>query len=239
VSAWFKHWFGEAYLAIYPHRDEAEAERVVALLAARGIGEPGQRILDLACGPGRHERALARRGAWVLGYDLSSALLRRAREAGARRLVRGDMRALALRGGGFDAVVNLFTSFGYFEEDSESARVLVEVARVLRPGGRIVLDYLNAPAVRGDLVPRDERVVEGRTVIQERTLSTDGRFVVKRIRVAGEAMEFVEQVRLFERKDLEAMLAAAGLVVREALGDYHGAPYDARSPRLILVADRS
>jgi SAM-dependent methyltransferase len=239
VSEWFEQWFGDEYLRAYAHRDDDDAERLVGLLDGLGVTGAGRRVLDLACGPGRHTAALARRGARVVGLDLSSALLRAAREAGAERLVRADMRGLPFRDGAFDAVLNLFTSFGYFAADAEHATVLGDVARVLRRGGLFVLDFLNAPAVRAGLVPRDERTVDGSVVVQERWLSADGRFVHKRIQVGARAKVFAERVRLYERAELEAMMASHGLRAIRAAGDYEGAPHGPHSERLILVGERT
>jgi len=239
VSEWFERWFGEEYLSLYPHRDEQEAERLVALLEARGIVRVGLHILDLACGAGRHAAALERRGAAVVGLDLSMPLLVSAQHRAAGALARGDMRALPFRAATFDAVLNLFTSFGYFEDDREHEQVLRDVARVLRPRGRFVLDFLNAPAVRARLVPLDERTVGGRVVVQERTLSEDGRFVVKRIHLRGDGRSFLERVRLYERVELERMLGACGLAPLETLGDYDGGVHGAASPRLLILAARS
>jgi SAM-dependent methyltransferase len=239
VSAWYEHWFGEEYLELYTHRDERDAERVVGLLVSEGYIRPGDAVLDLACGAGRHAAALSWRGAVVTGLDLSLPLLRAAQCRAPARLIRGDMRRLPLRGASFAAVVNLFTSFGYFDDDAQHAAVLGEVARVLRAGGAFALDFLNAPHVRTALVPRDERTEGGRTIVQERRLVEGGRYVEKAIHVAGEGRSFLERVRLYERADLERMLAAAGLPLADAYGDYSGTPHSPGSPRLILVARRA
>jgi SAM-dependent methyltransferase len=236
---WYEHWFGEAYLGLYPHRDTAEAARAVALLQAHDMVRLGDRVLDLACGAGRHIAALASAGATVTGLDLSRPLLNAAREAGAAQLVRADMRRLPVRSGAMDAVVNLFTSFGYFARDDEHAMVLREIARVLVPTGRFALDFLNAPAVRAGLVARDERTVQGRRVVQERRISDAGRVVVKTIHLADEDRQFMERVRLFERPELETMMADAGLAVRHVFGDYDGSAHGPSSPRLILLAQRA
>jgi SAM-dependent methyltransferase len=239
VTEWFEHWFGEEYLSLYPHRDEQDAERLVGMLERRGTVRAGLVVLDLACGAGRHATALARRGATVVGLDLSWPLLLAARRQAPSPLVRADMRILPFGEGAFDTVLNLFTSFGYFEDDAEHRRVLAEVARVLRPRGRFVLDYLNAPRVRSDLVPRDEHAVGGRVIVQERSLSPDGRFVIKDIHLVGDGRSFRERVRLFERAELEAMLTESGLAPLETLGDYDGVPHGPGSERLLLVAVRA
>lgn len=236
MKEWFERWFGEEYLHVYLHRDEEDAERLVALLEREGVGRRGHRVLDVACGPGRHAAALGRRGARVTGLDLSMPLLSTARRRTTAPLVRGDMRALPFRSRIFDAVVNLFTSFGYFDLEEEHVRVVSEVARVLKPGGLFVLDFLNAPAVRATLVPRDEQRFGDTVVVQERRLADAGRFVVKSIHMSGSGRTYSERVRLFERSDLERMLDRVGLRTRACYGDYDGAPHTALSPRLVLTA---
>src|SRR5512146_489586 len=97
MPEWYEEWFGEEYLALYPHRDEEDAEHLVSLLHERIGWGPGWRVLDVCCGPGRHARALDAAGLRVIGRDLSAALLRRARQATDAPLVRADMRDLPIR----------------------------------------------------------------------------------------------------------------------------------------------
>jgi Methylase involved in ubiquinone/menaquinone biosynthesis len=97
MTEWFEEWFGEEYLQLYPHRDAAEADRAVGLIAERVGLEPGWRVLDVACGAGRHARAFEEARAWCVGLDLSAALLRVARQVTTAPLVRADMRALPIR----------------------------------------------------------------------------------------------------------------------------------------------
>jgi SAM-dependent methyltransferase len=232
---WFEEWFGEEYLALYPHRDGAEARRVASLIAAR-VGLPvGRPALDLACGAGRHQRELCEHW-WTVGLDLSPSLLRVARtEDPSAPLVRADMRHLPFRDGAFDLVVNLFTSFGYFRDDRAHRRVVAEVARVTRPGGWFVLDYLNAAHVRRTLVPIDKRQVGSTVVRQKRAISADGRFVRKLIEVGELGRTFVERVRLFEPAELVQLLEGCGYLVVDVLGDYDGRQLDEHATRTILV----
>jgi SAM-dependent methyltransferase len=236
---WFEEWFGEDYVALYPHRNEAEAERAVELIA-RTLGSRKVRlVLDLACGSGRHARYLGKRW-WTSGIDLSEVLLRIARRNDTpARLVRGDIRALPYRDASFDLVVNLFTSFGYFETDEEHELVIRDVAHVIAPKGTFVLDYLNAELVREKLVPRDQKEIGGRVVEQRREISDDGRFVVKHISLRGKEREFVERVRLFTKIELENMLERAGFRIDTAYGDYNGEPLTDTSTRLIFFASRN
>jgi SAM-dependent methyltransferase len=233
MTEWFEEWFGEEYLQLYPHRDAAEAERAVALILERTGFVPGWRVLDVACGAGRHARALETAGARCVGLDLSMALLRVARGVTGAPLVRADMRALPVRPGSMDLTVNLFTSFGYFERDAEHTAALHEMVATLRPQGWFVIDFLNPSAVRARLVPRETRRLDGTEVLVARSVSVDGRYVCKTITTAG-GRRFTERVRLFGADEITAMLAQVHVSVRNHFGDYDASPLVADSPRTIL-----
>ncbi len=242
---WYRRWFGEEYLELYPHRDRREARSAVNLLLATLDGETPGPILDLGCGAGRHLAAFRDHGVRVVGLDLSPVLLARARAtASGVALARGDMRALPFRDGSFAAVASFFTSFGYFEAEDHDRHVLAEGRRVLRDEGHFMLDFLNAEAVTRTLVPRDERLVGQRRVIQERQLIREGRFVEKRIRIeprsgGGRPREFVERVRLYTQTELETLLEASGFSVTSRMGDYEGRPAHSDAPRVILLARKA
>lgn len=238
---WFRDWFGEEYLALYPHRDQQEARDAVRLYVAATPPEPGTPVLDLACGAGRHLRELVASGLPAIGLDLSLTLLRRARRSGrGGPLVRGDMRHLPFRDEAFGGLTSFFTSFGYFEDVGDDRRVLSEVSRVLRPGGSFMLDFLNAERVRRELVPEDVREVELGRVVQRRRIVGDS--VVKSIviepREEGEARTFHERVRLYGPERLESLLGDAGLQTTHRFGDYEGASPANGAPRLILAGRR-
>jgi len=243
MTEWFEQWFGEEYHALYPHRDEDDARQAVALIRRVAPWKPGDRVLDLACGPGRHAAELERLNAVVVGYDLSWAMLRRARGRTRATLVRGDMRALPFKDESFALAVNLFTSFGYFLDDAENRAVLGQVVRTLRRGGRFVLDYLNAELVRR-IVARSATVPNGGSDRRSeprvtRRIGADGRFVIKEIELRDEGRTFQERVRLFGRDDLAALFSDVGLRVDGAFGDYDGGPPGADAPRIILVGTRA
>lgn len=238
MAEWFERWFGEEYLALYPHRDDEDAAAAIALVEREVKGRRIDRALDLACGAGRHSRLLNDRW-WTVGLDLSPILLRVARENDPTGdYVRADMRVLPIRDSSLDLVANLFTSFGYFDSDAEHLLVLKEVARVLRTNGIFVLDFLNSPYVRRTIVPRDEQEIGGVVVEQQRWISDDGRFVVKRITSRPDGRTFVERVRLFDRAELDQMLRTAKLSVRATYGDYSGSAASDAAPRLIFFAER-
>jgi SAM-dependent methyltransferase len=249
MTEWFEQWFGEEYHALYPHRDEEDARRAVELIRTVVTWDRDGRILDLACGPGRHAAELERLsgggGSHVVGFDLSWAMLRRASARTQAALVRGDMRALPFRAGSFALAVNLFTSFGYFLDDEEHRRVVQQVAAALAPGGHFVLDYLNAEQVRRALqrsaqaTRRPGNGERRRDVRVTRRIGEDGRFVIKEIELRDEGRRFQERVRLFGADELAALLSDAGLRIVARFGDYDGAPPGPDAPRVILVAARS
>lgn len=235
---WFRDWFGEEYLELYPHRDEAEAGRAVALYLEEAPPESlAGPVLDLACGAGRHLRELAETGVAAVGLDLSHTLLSEARRVSPdATLVRGDMRRLPFRDRAFGGLTSFFTSFGYFRSRHEDRAVLREARRILAQGGTFMLDFFNAGRVRDTLVPRDERRVGRRVVTQFREIVDDT--VVKRIRIeepGTPAREFQERVRLYSPRELGEMLEAEGLHIRRRYGDYGGRRFDAEAERLILV----
>ena len=137
-----REWFGEEYLRLYPHRDDTEAARAVDLIVRTVPFQPGWRVLDVACGAGRHARAFHAAGARCTGVDLSMTLLRLAHQVTTAPLVRADMRQLPIRAGSMDLTVNLFTSFGYFERDAEHTAALDEMIATVRSGGWFV-SFLN------------------------------------------------------------------------------------------------
>jgi SAM-dependent methyltransferase len=238
MTEWFEQWFGEEYHALYPHRDSEDAQRAVALISRIAPWGPGERVLDLACGAGRHAAELERAGARVVGLDLSPPMLHRARTRTAAPLVRGDMRTLPFQPGSFGLVVNLFTSFGYFRHDREHQLVVREVAAVLAPGGRFVLDYFNADQVRRELARTHETPPGEMGARIRRRFSEEGRYVVKEIELRDETRSYQERVRLFTPQELCALIEGAGLEVSQRFGDYDGSPLGAHSPRAILFARR-
>jgi SAM-dependent methyltransferase len=236
---WFAQWFNTDYLKLYSHRDEREARSIADLIRTCVLPRITSGLtLDLACGAGRHVPFLSEQQPTV-GFDLSPWLLVVARQRnGATPFVRGDMQSLPFRSGTFSLVVNLFTSFGYFMEDAQNKGVLAEVARVTAPGGYLVLDFLNAPATRQNVVTFDRTRIGSTWVQQHRDISASGRFVRKTIELEAEGQVFTERVRLFEPQELIAMLTEVGFVVAETCGTYDGQSLTPASPRAIIIARR-
>ena len=239
-DAWYVTAFGEDYSQVYLHRDDASAEREVdALIGLMGL-RAGMTVLDVCCGAGRHAAAMARRGMDVTGLDLSEALLA---EAGRRpelegRLVRSDVREVPFTER-FDAVTNLFTSFGYFDDDADNALALNRMAGALRRGGRLVMDHANRRCVEATLVPEDEREVNGRRLISRRRIENDR--VIKDMTLEledGSVREMSERVRLFWPDEIGTMFDAAGVVVDGVYGTFDGGELTEQSDRMIVLGTR-
>ena len=234
---WFRAWFGDEYLAVYPHRDEREAEAAVRLYLESSPLPQGA-ILDLACGADRHLRELLKAGLHGIGLDLSMTLLARARESSpSQKLVRGDMRQLPFGDARFSGLTSFFTSFGYFASRDEDAQVVVEMRRVLETGGSFMLDFLNSSRVLDGLVESESSQIQGFQVSVRRSIVDDT--VVKQIHLqpddGSEGRSFVERVRLYEADELESLLTEAGLEARYQFGDYRGAQYGPDAERLIFA----
>ncbi|HEU4558169.1 MAG TPA: class I SAM-dependent methyltransferase [Longimicrobium sp.] len=235
---WFAEWFGEEYLQLYPHRDDDEAERAVALIAAHAALPAGSAVLDLACGAGRHVEHLRDHGYRAFGLDLSHDLLQVARSDGLP-VVRGDMRALPVRGGTVAMVTSFFTSFGYFPDEHDDECVLAEIRRVLKPGGLFAVDFLNAERVRAGLRARDEVEIGRRRVVQTRELVEGGRVVQKTIEIYEQGRRpprvFYERVRLYSPGELWEMMERASIEPFAGFGDYAGGAIAPGAPRVILM----
>ncbi|MFC4776408.1 class I SAM-dependent methyltransferase [Paenibacillus sp. GCM10023252] len=243
MSKWYEQSFGADYMVVYKHRDWSNAYREVQMMAEWLTLPAGAEVLDIGCGMGRHALALADCGLQVTGIDLSQVLLSEAVKHDTEQRVtwlRGDMRELPFEGRSFDATVNLFTSFGYFEEDEDNNRVLREIRRVLRSGGSFLIDFLNPTYVQQHLVPSSERVDDetGLRIVEKRRIHNG--WVMKDITVSRQGGEdertYMERVRLLPLAWFEEKLSEAGLLLQQAYGNYDGSPYDPlHSPRMIMV----
>ncbi len=240
-SRWYEKAFGRAYLDVYAHRSEEAAFAEVSWIRRTTSMKTGDLVLDLACGSGRHARALASAGLRLVGVDLSMDLLRIAEDDLQLQFLRADMRRLPLKDEVFGHVVNLFTSFGYFESDQENASVIEEVARVLRPSGGFLMDFLNAPAVEKGLVPRSSKTVGGREFDEERRITPGRRRVEKTVTLIEGGVpkdRWKESVRLFDRDEIVSMMTSAGLTVDAVFGGLDGRAWSPDAPRLVVVAHK-
>ncbi len=244
---WYERMFeelGEDFDLVFAQqmqRTSAQAD-----FAARALRlAPGARVLDVACGVGRHAIELARRGYLVTGLDLSPTLLgiasgRAERSGTAVEWVEADMRAIPFTDS-FDAALNLFSSWGYFERDEEDLRVLRSVAGALKPGGRFLLEVSHQAWVGSHFEPRGWHEAGGVLVLEQRTINlVSGRLLVEMTVVYpdGRRRTWDYDLRLYTAPEVTRMLGDAGLVVAEIYGGYDGAPLTPDSQRLIVVAER-
>ncbi len=244
---WFKDWFGRDYLELYQHRSDEEASRQVEfILSTLPSSAANGRILDIACGRGRHVVQLARRNRLVWGVDLSSEALQLAGqtihdENLSALVIRGDMRALPFLRDTFSVVLSMFTSFGYFDDDATHGALLAEWRRVLVKGGFLVIDYLNREHLLQSLVPISTRQTADREIIEHRSLSSDSKRIEKEIQIrplsGGETSYFRESVRLYASAEMTEMLQKNGFQKIVRYGSFMGEPHTNDSERLILVAE--
>ena len=216
----------------------AEVENVISLLRIN----PGAHVLDLCCGPGRHSLELARRGFQVMGVDRTSQYVDEARkQAEAERLnvefLQEDMRSFC-RPETFDAVINLYTSFGYFEDPEEDRRVLENIHLSLKRGGKLLIDVMGKEVVAGIFRERDWHEENGVLFLEERKLIGGWSLIQNRwIMIKGkERKEFTFSLRLFSGAELSLLLSQSGFNSVELFGDLGGMPYDHTAKRLIALA---
>jgi len=241
---WYKDWFGEDYLKVYPHRDEVEAKKQVNFVARVLDLKPTQKILDLGCGNGRHANELSGRGYHVTCLDLSSVLLSLATgKYGSAscciRFVRADMRHIPFANA-FDSVVSFFTTFGYFKTDAENLQTLKSIETSLKPGGSFFQDYMNKEFVIENLVPYDSRQVNDFEITQERNYNRAAERIEKKITLKenGEVREYFESVRLYTLEEMRDLLSKTSLRLEKTFGDFNGNPFGSESTRLLLVGKK-
>jgi SAM-dependent methyltransferase len=241
-TEWFASWFDSPYYPmLYKHRDEAEAREALTNLHRYLALPENALVLDLCCGQGRHSRTLQALGCKVIGIDLSESAIEHARslmQEGQRFEVQ-DMRTFALPER-FDAVFNLFTSFGYFDSDTENYRVLERIAAHLQPNGILVLDYLNAIPLLNQQIQSAEQTIEG--VLFRTAKRIVGNSVVKQIEVIDQETmhSFTEQVQLITLDVFSQMLQSCGFAIEKVFGNYQLEEYQPQeSPRCLIIARKS
>lgn len=236
---WFADWFDSRYYHIlYKDRDHNEAKQFIDNLVTGLKLEPGCRVLDLACGKGRHSIYLAEKGFNVTGIDLSEKSISYALQHARSRLdfFVHDMRK-PFRVNYYDVVMNLFTSFGYFEREADNAAAIASAAKALKKDGLLVIDFMNSPKVIRTLVKEEEKTVEGITFNIRRFV--EGGFIVKEIRfdADGHCYIFNEKVKALTQVDFEKYCSSVGLKVIHLYGNHKLESYDEHnSDRLIVTA---
>ncbi|MEP3389818.1 MAG: class I SAM-dependent methyltransferase [Reichenbachiella sp.] len=239
---WFDEWFNTIYYHIlYKHRDYEEAAAFLDHLIEYFNIAPAAKILDLACGKGRHSIYLNQKGFDVTGVDLSEENIKFAstKQNDSLHFAVHDMRNV-FETEEFDYVFNLFTSFGYFDSKEENLNVIDATIQALKPGGRFLLDFLNPYVVVNNLVHEEDKTIENIHFNIQRKY-TDDEFIVKNIIVDdhGQHYEYQEKVKAIRRADFLAYFDKMDLKVIDIFGDYELSEYKAEeSQRLIFVIEK-
>lgn len=239
---WFQNWFNSPYYHIlYKKRDEEEAELFIDNLCAYLKPKANAKMLDIACGRGRHAIYLNKKDYDVTGIDLSFSNIKFAQQFENRRLhfLMHDMRSLFFINY-FDFAFNLFTSFGYFETDKEHINALKSFRKALKKDGKLVLDYMNSQKIINHLVTRETKEVDDITFHISRTVK-EGK-IIKTINFEHKNKHhtFNEMVKDYKLTDFERLFNASGLQIEETFGDYHLNPFNPnQSDRLIFICKKS
>lgn len=234
---WYVSWFDTPfYHILYKDRDHQEAEMFMDNLTNYINLPEGGKLLDLACGKGRHSIYLNSLGYDVTGVDLSENSIEEAKKFANDRL-RFEVHDMTIPyPDTFDAVFNLFTSFGYFEDDSCNLKTIKAIKSELNSTGFGVIDFMNVDFVLQNLVEEDIKTVEGIDFHQQRKL-IDGH-IVKTItfNVEDENYQFQERVKALTLKDFENLFEQAGVYLLDVFGDYKLGKYHPNtSERMIMI----
>jgi SAM-dependent methyltransferase len=238
---WFSEWFNSPYYHIlYKNRDEKEAEFFLQNVVNRLNFKKEDRIIDLACGKGRHAIYLNSLGFDVTGVDLAPKSIDIANEHANERLhfEVQDLRCLHFEQP-FDVALNLFTSFGYFKSLEEDELVIRNIHKILKPAGLVLIDFFNVDVVISQLVERESKTINDITFHISKWVEKG--FIYKKIEVndRDQQFEFTEKVQVLHLADFETMLLRQGFTTREVFGNYALEPFRAgSSDRLIIVAQK-
>ena len=245
-SAWYVDFFRNDYLNVYAHtftdeRAKKEAGFVASVLELK----PGASVLDLCCGQGRHAVHLAKSGLRVTGLDLNPEYLeltRRAADAAKVQLetIAADMREIPFENT-FDAIVNMYSSFGYLESEAEDLKVLQSAAKALRSGGRLLLDMLNREWAVANYIQNDwHSGADGTLYIERRDLDLATsrmhvHFVV--IEQNGSRRESIGHIiRLYTLTEMTRLLERVGLTLTAVFGGFDSDTYSIDTRRMIIIA---
>lgn len=238
TTSWFTDWFNTSYYHIlYSNRDDSDAQLFMKNMTQFLQLPKAAHILDLPCGKGRHAVFLNSLGYQVTGVDLSENSIDYAKKFENKSLhfEVADMRKPLE--GKYDAIFNLFTSFGYFEEDAEDLRILKNIKNGLNSNGVFVFDFLNVIHVKNTLIKKEIKTIEGIEFYIEREIKAG--FILKKISFTADQKKHVytERVKYLDAEKLKDSFKEVGFTITAIFGDYNLSDFDsANSNRLILVA---
>ena len=238
---WFSEWFDSKYYHIlYKNRDQQEAENFLKNLSKLNFFKKDSKIIDIACGKGRHSLFLSDLGYDVTGVDLSENNIKHAQQFEKKNLKFdvADMRK-TYKKKSFDIALNLFTSFGYFEKEEDDISAIKAMSENLKKDGILIIDFLNSKKVIDNLVQTETKEMDGVTFNLKRFVKD--KFICKNIQFTdnGSHFEFTEKVKALKLSDFTKLLNFANLKTTDVLGDYNLNKFNPEdSDRLIIIAKK-
>ncbi len=248
-SAWYVDFFRSDYLNVYGHMFTEERAEKESAFVARTLGlKAGASVLDLCCGQGRHSVQLAKRGFKVTGLDLNAEYLDLASKAAEADKVKietvaADMREIPFENK-FDAIVNMYSSFGYLESEAEDLKVLESAVKALKAGGQLLLDMLNREWAIDNYIQNDWHIgADGTLYVERRDLDlATSRMHVHFIVVdsgGGRRESIGHIIRLYTLTEMTRLLERVGMRVTAVFGGFEGEDYGIVTRRMIIVAKKS
>ncbi|MCX7611293.1 MAG: class I SAM-dependent methyltransferase [Ignavibacterium sp.] len=241
---WFDEWFNtNEYLEVYKHRNEIDAERHINFILSKVDLKPKSKVLDMACGAGRHSILLAKKGYELTGIDLSENLLSEARRIAESeklniKFVKADIRNF-YTDEKFDLVLNLFTSFGYFEKDEENFLIIKKAYDFLECSGIFILDFFNKEFLLKNLIPLSKEKNNGKTIIQKRFVRSGRIEKIIEIIKDDSKKTFYESVKLYSPEQLKNRLVEYGFKILNIYGNFDGSDFQENiSERFIAICKK-
>jgi len=242
---WWQKFFDEHYLKVYKELEKETSREVESILRMMDL-KPKAKILDLCCGYGRHSIEFAQRGFKVTGYDLSDFFIEKAKKDAVDlgveiEFVRGDMRKLPFDKE-FDAVVNIFTSFGFFDKESDDFKVTKGVSRALKKGGLFLLDLKNREYLIRNFQRRRWRQQEDFIMLEDNFFDLfTSRWELTRTLIFenGRKKENSFSLRMYSFTEILSLLKKSGFILESVYGDFDFREYSLDSPRMILISRKT
>jgi len=241
VIDWFADWFNSKYYHIlYKNRDDKEAENFLKNLSKLEFFKKNSKIIDIACGKGRHSLFLSELGYDVTGIDLSKNSIKYAKQFEKENLKFGvaDMRE-TYKKNSFDVALNLFTSFGYFNNKEDDFSAIKAMSDNLKNDGILIIDFLNSKKVISNLIKTETKEINGVQFNISRKVE-DG-FIIKNIEVNHneDRFSFQERVKALTKENFSEILTFAGLQIINTFGNYKLDEFNHQtSDRLIIIAKK-
>jgi len=239
--SWFANWFDSPYYhTLYKNRDEKEAQVFIDNLIDYLQIPKGSKLIDIACGKGRHAKYFNKKGMDVVGVDLSQNSINTAKKDENKNLQFSvhDMRE-NYQENSFDVVTNLFTSFGYFENNKDEQKAINAMANNLKKEGILIIDFMNAKKVIANLVLKEQKTINN--IQFDITRQVKDGFIIKDIRITDgkEEQQFQEKVKAITLADYSEFITNAGLKIIDIFGNYKLDNFDEKiSDRLILICKK-